>query len=358
MVSWKDAVIGSVSTLVVTVVAGVLIYYFTKEPPPKAAAERVVYEIQRAGEFQSTTTKLALQTIRVGNLGDAPASQVRTVIEYPSGISVVDKLASLSSGPAGVLSIVSPTPQVLQLSVDSLTPGETLTLSVVLDQGVQALPKVSVKSDRSLGTAGELLPKPAELEPTVARKTAERLLPFLLVLQIPLALFFARRIRRVLGLPPIFSYERCLNNSAFVLLHQGCVEDASRLLHRALLRGQADANVFANRALCLALADDHEGAARSLAAAQLFDRTGEDAGIIRFNQALIALLSGDEANASQHLEAAVKADRRQVIRWARYSVLFQKYATADSVRRVITSSELLAGGSSNASRRDRGGVGI
>ena len=152
---------------------------------------------------------------------------------------------------------------------------------------------------------------------------------------------------------PIGGYERTLNNSAFVLLHQGCVEDASRLLRRALLQGEADANVFANRALCLALADDHEGAARSLAAAQLFDRTGKSAGVIRFNQALIALLSGDEANARQHLEAAVKANRRQVMLWARYSVLFQKYsATADSVRRIITGSELLARGSSNASRRD------
>ena len=120
MINWKDVVIGSASTLVVTVVAGVFIYYLTKEPPPKPAAEMVVYEIQRAGEFHSTTTKLALQTIRVGNLGDAPASQVRTVVEYASGISVVEKVASLSSGPAGVVSISAPTPQVLELSVGTL----------------------------------------------------------------------------------------------------------------------------------------------------------------------------------------------------------------------------------------------
>ena len=177
MTNWKDIAIGAASTLAVTVISGIVIYYLTKEPPAKGAAERLVYEIQRTGEFQSATTKVAPQTIRVANLGDAAATQVRAVIEYPPGVEVVDKVASMSSGPAGVFSTSAPSAQLLEFVAGSLTPGESLTVSVVLNQGVQTLPKVGVKSDRSIGTAGELLAQPVDEKSSTVTRVAAFLLP-------------------------------------------------------------------------------------------------------------------------------------------------------------------------------------
>ena len=48
---WRDVFIGSIATLIVTVVGGVILYYLTREPPQPLQplqpppAERLVYDI-------------------------------------------------------------------------------------------------------------------------------------------------------------------------------------------------------------------------------------------------------------------------------------------------------------------------
>ena len=77
MTNWKDVAIASASTLVVTVISGVVIWYVTRESPQKPPTERLVYEVQKGAEFQSSTTKLGLQTVRIANAREAPAGAVR-----------------------------------------------------------------------------------------------------------------------------------------------------------------------------------------------------------------------------------------------------------------------------------------
>jgi len=328
MINWKDVAIGSASTLVVTVVSGVIIYYITKEPAPSLRTERLVYEIQQLGEFQSQNTKLALQTVRIANLGDIPASQVNATIEYPESVRIVDKVASLSSGLAGTLTVSETVSNRLDVTIPSLTPGESLTVSIQTDQAVKILPDVSVKSQATVGKPGNVSsPEPPAKAQNFSR-TAKWLLPFLLILQLPLALYFSRRIRRILRFEG--GYSPSLNNAAFALLHQGDVNTALRLFRRAIFQGEADANIFANQALALALSGDKIGAAKSLAAAELFDkRSGDSTEVIQFNRATIALIQGDKKTAKESFEAALKtksALQKAVCSWAQYSSIFQEHS--------------------------------
>jgi len=322
--NWKDVAVGSASTLVVTVVSGVALWYVTREAPSKPPAERLVYEIQKPADFQSSTTKLGLQTIRIANLGDAAASSVRAIVDYPAGVNVVDKAVSMSSGAVGGQALATPNPQRLEVSVPTLTPGESVTVSVLLSEAPAASPKVGVKSEKTVGSVVDDLVPPKPQPPSAVRDTIGRLLPFLLILQVPLALYFSQRFRRALR--SIGGYQRSLNNTAFVLLHQGLTADASRVLRRAIAAGEADANVFSNQALCYALEGNHDAADKALAAAEFFDRTGAAGIVLSFNRAFVALVRKDYAAAKEHLVAALAGSPSEVRRWCQHSSVFKEYA--------------------------------
>jgi len=340
MINWKDVAIGSASTLVVTVVSGIIIYYATKEPAPNPKSEHLVYEIQQLGGFQSQSTKLGIQTIRIANVGDLPASQVNATIEYPNSVTIVDKVASLSSGLAGIFSFSEPISNRLDILIPTITPGESLTVSMEIDQTEKISPDVSVKSQATVGTLGNISPPQLPSKTENLSRVSKWLMPLVLILQIPLAFFFSRRIRRILRFEG--GYSPCLNNSAFVLLHQGDTDTAMRLYRRAILQGEADANLFANRALCLAITGDKEGAAKSLAAAELFDKSsGVSKEIILFNRGLIALIEGDKKEAKERIEAALKTSpslQKAIRSWAQYSTIFQKHSKdLPEIRQLIES---------------------
>lgn len=339
MTNWKDVAVGSASTLLVTIVGGVAIWYLTREPPQKTAAEQLIYEVQQAAAFQSSSTKLGLHTVRVTNAGDATASSVKVVLDYSPSVSVVDRVASLSSGSAGSFALSTPTPQRVEVTVATLLPGENLTLSVLLDEPRAARPTVAVRSDKTLGLSAASASAAAPPPTRTISNTLGSLIPVIAVLQIPLALYFSRRFRRAAR--TLVGYERSLNNTAFVLLHQGLVDDASKLLRKAIAAGEADANVLSNHALCQALAGDTDGAQRSLSAAELYEPRS---GVIHFNRAFIALVAKDSPTAVRELEEAVRLRGPEVKRWCALSRLFAQYATdTPEVRALVEKAAVSAG---------------
>jgi hypothetical protein len=315
MTNWKDVAIGAVSSLGVTILGGVGIYYLTREPPAAKNEERLVYEVQHVGEFQSENTRVAIQTLRITNDGTQAARDVRAVVEYPTGVKISDHTGSLSSGPAGTFDVSSPASNRLDITIPSLAPAESLRVSVVLDQGVKALPELSVRSPLSVGRA-KRTDEPAVSKRDKVDETLTWLMPGLVLAQGALAyLVWVLRRRR--------GYSASPSNAAFALVHQGDADLALHVLDAAMLKGGAGADEFAIRALCLALKGDFTGADRSLSAAAMFG--GRRASIVvDFNRTLIALIRGDEAAARASLLAALERDRQYVLKWAPASKVFEQ----------------------------------
>src|SRR5512133_3909496 len=143
---WKEVIVGAFAALVVTVLGGVIIFYWTRQPPQEQLMERLIYSIDKPQSFETEKTKTTYQTIRIGNFGSAPATNVNISVKVDSGVAIVDKNISLSSGPAGIYNVSFFSPQHLSFCIRNLTPDENVNISLKFDGIVAALPKINIKS--------------------------------------------------------------------------------------------------------------------------------------------------------------------------------------------------------------------
>lgn len=65
----QDALVGAVSTLLVTVIAGVVVYYATREPDEKRS-EKLVYVLNQTATFTGGAQELAFSTLSLTNEGE------------------------------------------------------------------------------------------------------------------------------------------------------------------------------------------------------------------------------------------------------------------------------------------------
>ena len=156
---WRDVVIGAISSLVVATLAGVVIYYLTKEPPTPTPDENLVYLVEKPVAFETTKTKFALFTVRAGNFGDLVATNVTVGITFDDA-EIIDKKIALSSEPAGIYSVTNSTPSELGLTVPSLSPGETVVISLMLNREPDKAPTVAAKSNKSVGRSTTVFGQP------------------------------------------------------------------------------------------------------------------------------------------------------------------------------------------------------
>src|SRR5690242_14357212 len=101
--NWRYTLISSGITLVVTLIAGLLVYYLTKEPPSLSPAEQIVYRINTSATFGSDPDKITFFTIRVENIGNEAAHNVRIVGSFSNRHTIQNKQIELSSGLASNL---------------------------------------------------------------------------------------------------------------------------------------------------------------------------------------------------------------------------------------------------------------
>jgi len=323
---WRDIVIGSVATLVITIVSGIVIYYFTKEPP-EVKDELLRYAIERTGSFQSEQHAVGLTTVRLANLGDLAAHNVRIAIAFPSEL-ITDRRINLSSGELGELIVVEDSPARLTLKLPTLLPDEILAVSFLLSSSVPTGPEVSVKSDRSMAKEGSLL-RPRTVPESEVQNWLPRLLPLLIGALIGIVgILLLRRTPR----------RSSLNNHAFVLLHQGVYEKAEELLQAALAKGEDGPHVFANYSLCLAKREDFESAQKYLAAAKFYAKSPHDRAVVLFNEALVALTKGDKSKAHSSLRSAIGLSK-DIKSYCNYSKVFQELAAEDPMTQSILQNE-------------------
>lgn len=307
----QDALIGAVSTLLVTVVGGVAVYYATKEPDDKKS-EKLIYVLNQTATFTGGTQELAFSTLTVSNEGGVAAKRPTITVELKA--AEVRDLAVTAQGGSREVGREKSNKRI-RLAFESLLPRETITVNILLSQPER--PSIDIRSEASLAEERPIAASSdKETRNEKLNSIAKILVPLgstlSLLVWIPLAVRLRRR--------GIFDLLADRNDTGFLLLHHGLVDDAGRVLSEAVRAGRGDLYTLSNYALCRALSGDFDQANKLLRAAKFRDRTGHGLAVVLFNESLIRLKQGDEAAALSKLQDAIKLSRTHIQRYARKSI--------------------------------------
>ena len=193
---WRDVFLGSIATLIVTVVASVIVYYLTRESPPPPLAEKLIYDIDKPVTFDSDQTTMSFVNVRVKNTGEKPATNVIIGVEFDNKVKINDKRATLSSGPAGKIDIQPIGDNKLDVRIAVFTPDETATVALLTDTADGKDPIVGIKSDVSTGKRAPLN-SVVRISPT-RNAVIAALIPIALIAQFILLFFIRHGVRRSL----------------------------------------------------------------------------------------------------------------------------------------------------------------
>ena len=316
---WRDVVIGSIATLIVTILSGIIIFYLTRIPE-KNPAEKLTYLVELSAAFESANNEVALVNVILINQGDAQAESVVGSIVFPFGI-IKDKKIDASAGAASGFAITSATNKRVDFKIPYLLPKEKISVSFFMESAKLSTPTVSLKSAKSIGQKVSLLDMPPKEKISLARQAISALIPLLVGLLATLfMLFFVKH-----GLSRL-PWGASLNNNGFVFLHKELLDVATKMLFAAVVEGKESSYAISNYATCLALKNDMDAAQKYIEAAEFLARSSHEKAVVAFNHGLIMLLAANTLEAKKSLERALKLSRKEVLFYCKNSVLFRKRA--------------------------------
>lgn len=311
---WRDLIIGFISALLVTVFGGALVYYLTKEPPKEKALEKLIYSTEQTATFNAKKMKFVLFTVRLGNIGNLPARNVDVAIEFQRNTEIIDKSVSLSSGPVGKHQITQEDSSSLSIRFPCLTPSEKATISFMIDKVPSKQPIIGVKSENSVGTKGSFKePQKIDKKDRLNRVISD-LIPMILVVALAMVFYLRKLAKRT-----VMRYGRDLNNTAFLLLHQGLLKESRALMEKDISEHGAHSHLLSNYALSLALDGDFKYLENRLRAAEFIASSKHDRAVVKFNRGLIAIIQEDLNKGIAFITEAVQLSPKEIIKYCKYS---------------------------------------
>jgi len=300
------------------VIGGVAIWTFTKEAPKPPPTAKVLFEKYTPAHFKSDSKNLMFNIIRIGNFGDKAATDVILSVEFPKDTEILDFTISNSSGAAArnnQKELPSNTNEKL-FSIKSLMPDEIVTASILTKGDLAEKLLISARYTDGVAEQGSLN-KGVKFDLSEGKPQAEKaaLSALILGILLPIMLF---RLRRTMG------GRRSPNNSAFMMLHQGMVEDAAKLLENELMQRGGTSFELANLGLCKALAGDSEDSEKLFTAAELYSPSKSIKSLVAFNRSISYYESGDVDAAKKQFEIASSLGKSTVRKYVKIS----KYAQA------------------------------
>ena len=326
---WREILLGAVSTLVASILAGVAIWYLTRDQPKSAelryTAEEVVY-------FEGMPTQIAFVTVKVSNVGTYNAFDVRVVLTFPTGANLQEKQVVFSGGAAGTYKENQSASNQVDLSVALLAPEEVLSISALVKGGLEYIPTVSVRGRETVGSPGPFqVPSefPGVSGPTSIFVTIGALIAQLLLIGI-LTRRFAMRLQ---------TWISSVNNTAFLFIHKKMIDEAEELLRGKITTRGADLFLLSNFALVIGLQGDQEGAERHFVAAEWWQSGNAELALIKFNRSVLMIANGEYEVARGYLSEAFSLSRGQIKRYCQLSDYIDDATRADSgIRDLVTSS--------------------
>jgi len=330
---WRDALVGAILSLVITVVGGIIVWIFTHEPKTILPSEKLRYTVSDVASFAPGGTKIDIVTIKVSNVGDKAAHEVRGAFVLPVGLEIKEKQIVMSSGPAGSFVEEPGNLETLNVFLPTLAPGESLTTSMLVSGNAPFQVQVGVKSADSVaseGDSGPISPSPASGGHDGIRDLVLSGLFWLLgMLALMLGLVLFKR-----GLLETFPSR---NNTAFVYLQQKLFREAKDILLNSERRRGSHPIELANLALAFGLDGDDDGAERRFRAASWWATTSHSKAVISYDKATLLAAKKRYMEAKQELRMAMKLSPRAVSRYFKLSAYFSEAAEADPEFHAIVS---------------------
>lgn len=310
---WKEIIFGALITLIITIIAGITVWKLTKEPTKPDPVANVVFESDSPAHFESKSKNLMFNTVRIGNLGDKTAHKVTVSIEFPEETNILDFTISNSSGNAanGNHKELDSKKSEKLFSFDMLMPDEVVTISILTDGYEEDSLNISSRYDEGVGESGKLS-KRLYIKPDNSNKSIVGALVAML-----LGLFVAYMYYRLRGL---LGGSRSKNNSAFMLLHQGLINEATQMFESEFNSRGVTSYEIANLGLCKGLSGEREKAEQFYKSAELYSSSKNIKALVEFNRALSYFNSDETEKAKKHFLIAVEKDESMVKNYIKYSV--------------------------------------
>jgi hypothetical protein len=306
----KDYLSGAFSALAITIVGGIVVYYVTKEPEQKTR-ESLTYSIRSSASFSGSKEQMSVASVNIQNRGGRPAKNVIATIQFDSPL--IRDLASESIPGAPVTKKI--TSQSAIIEYPAVLPGETIVIDFLLKS--PATPKVVIRSDESLArqlTGSDELMGVSRPWNTIA----SALVPLSGLLLGVVSAIGLKTLRN----QGAFSDK---NNTGFLLLHSGLVDEAESVLLSAVRDGSYDPFTLSNLATCYVVRGDTEKAKALISAATYHSYNGHASAVLALNQAFLYLHLNDRVNAMECLENALSSSPNEIRRYLENSVLFNPY---------------------------------
>lgn len=314
-VHWKDVIFGAVITLAVTVFGGVATYYLTREPP-LTDRESLVYQRGEPTVFETDSSRRSFATMRAANFGTAPAQNITITIAVPDSVSIIDQKVT-SSDSSALFSITDRSTHSVRIGAQGLLPDEEILVVVMLDGVLKERLRVGFRSASSIAHESVLLRGEVE-DPAVLPSVVISMLPALAVVQLPLILLLLPAVRRLVRrYVPTFGN---VNDTAFLYIHTGLLEDAETILRHAVERRGANALTLANYGLALGLNGKADPSKLRMKAAGWYAVTRHERSVVLFNEALLAFAGNDDEQGKTLLSQALDLSRAEVRRYASFTV--------------------------------------
>lgn len=318
--NWKQILLTSGITLIVTILSGVIVNWYVKTNlEEKKKNEEIVYEIKRISNFESDSLKISLFTVDIQNIGNEKANNVEVIIEFEKDVKIL--------GTAGMFERTNKDFRPLKLldnkisyTADCLFPKDRFTINVALNNLISS-PSILVQSSESIG------------KPFVRINANEKVSSFekdfviiiiATLMLIPVLLILTRLLKKYSG------YPANINDNAFLFIHNNQCNIATDLLLSEIKTKGGSSLELSNLALAKCLnKESKEEYETLLRMSEFITYSKRDKLILTFNRFLIACYSQDYLKAKENLELAGKLEKRELAKYLNYSLIVADFIKND-----------------------------
>ncbi len=318
---WKELFFSALLSMLVSVIGGVGTYYFTKDPD-LSKIEQLSYQLISGGVFKGGTSELALSSLNMKNIGGGAASNVKVLLTFEN--SIVKDISLDSSDGIKEFSRELKEKSV-KIGFDKLFPTESLTINLLLSS--QETPKVSIRSDASIATQ-KIFYSNSKSKLINNLKVVISIYGLLLFVTLLVMLKISRSLNCGFG--------NSKNNTGFLLMHAGLLDQAFRILSSKIESGCYDAITLSNLALCSALKGDSENAERYKVASCYKNLNTYEKAIYDFNESIILIFQEKIDDGLDKLERAINASPEVIKKYCKYSVHFNSLKHNERFANIIS----------------------
>ncbi|EOX4790350.1 hypothetical protein J4H63_19600 [Vibrio alginolyticus] len=308
---WKEMLVGALVTLAVTVIGGLVVYYTTQEDKVQKV-ETLTYQKDEQVSFHGKDNKVSIGTLKFANIGGLAAKNVKMQIQTEVTRFIDFNIAS-SSG-AAFSSTESEDGKAVTVVVPSLLPNEIITVTYLLDS--KGSVGVSMRSDETIGQLGPIYSLSTSRD-SILNNFLGNYVPLLLVPAV-LILVFVKSYSNSTR-----SRSESKNNTAFVLLHCGLIDEAEKIFRRSIANGEGGSHCLANYAGALSYLERVDEAELYLSAARFLSVNKHEHAIVYLNEALLAFNTGDFKRLEASFDKALELSKKHITMYSQSSKIIQ-----------------------------------